>query len=82
MPECIYDNPTTMHREIYIDGDLVASFNCNLFMQKPALKLLEQATSIKTDSLQERTAKRLYQHLGIWKTGQIIGDETAMEDSK
>ena len=65
MSVCTYDNPQTMQRECWTDGRLLCAYDINVL---------------------ERTAKHLIPsqlfffgaNVGPWKTGQLIGDPSAL----
>lgn len=64
MNVCQYDNPDTMCRELWQDGEMIAHLSCQLLAMKPAFK----------------GAKYLHFGFDAsnWKTGRILGDREAL----
>ena len=68
MAVCTYDNPATMSRECWQDGELLCHYSASLFALKDW-----------------PVPERLFffgANIGDWKTGQLVGDRTAMINSK
>ena len=59
---CVYDNPATMAREYYEDGNLICAYTADLLQTK------EMQQIGATDVL----------GAGEWKPGQKIGDTAAL----
>ncbi len=61
---CTYDNPATMARECWLDGELICQYDSNLFFLKdwpvPPQQFFFGANT------------------GDWKTGQLVGDKEAL----
>ena len=64
MASCTYDNPATMARECWQDGKLIAKYNAALF-DLPVWPI---------------PARKFFfgANIGGWKTGQLVGDKSAM----
>ena len=67
MTVCTYDNPATMARECWRDGELLCHYSAELFaLQKwpvPASQFFFGA------------------NIGDWKTGQLVGDRAAIPNA-
>lgn len=65
MAVCTYDNPATMARECWRDGKLICHYSYELFFIEPF-----------------PVSPELFffgANIGKWKTGQIVGDKTAIK---
>lgn len=71
MPECVYDNPSTMCREAWFNGILIASVS---------LALLDTKGNFQDQGDRNRKVRCLYymRSLGPWKEGEIRGDPAAL----
>ncbi len=63
MATLTYDNPDTMSRECWQDGELLCAYSIDLFCLKEELPIKIFFGS----------------NIGDWKTGQFVGDFKAME---
>ncbi len=66
MSTCTYDNPKTMCRECWQDGELICWYDSVLYAIKPF--------PIPTEDY------FFGANIGDWKTGQLIGDRKAMHN--
>jgi len=66
MNVCTYDNPDTMCRECWQDGQLLVHYSAELLMMGP--------NAIRSEYY------FFGANVGPWKTGQMIGDIEAMEN--
>lgn len=67
MPICTYDNPTTMARECWQNGELLCHYQAQLFFIEPF--------PIPADKF------FFGANIGEWKTGQLCGDIKAMSEA-
>jgi len=69
MTTCVYDNPDTMARECYRDGQLVCHYTAALLLRK-----------LSPWENQPVPGKYFFfgANIGPWKAGQLVGDRAAM----
>lgn len=65
MSVCTYDNPATMCRECWQNGELIDSYSAELYTLK----------------MWPLPARRYFfgADIGDWRTGQLVGDPAAMK---
>ena len=63
MVTCVYDNPSTMCRECWVDKKLICSYNFRLFYLAKGFDYGKMFFGA---------------NIGDWKEGQLIGDKEAM----
>ena len=66
MSVCTYDNPDSMARECWQDGELICSYQASLLMRDP-FPLPPEAFFFGAN-------------IGPWETGQLHGDPKAISD--
>ncbi len=69
MKVCVYDNPLTMARECWQDGQIRCSYHSDLFLRKPSPWELTPM---------EPNMYFFGANIGDWKEGQLVGDASAM----
>ena len=65
MKICTYDNPASMARECWQDGELICHYQAELYFLK--------------EWTVPRELYFFGANIGEWKIGQIVGDITAMD---
>jgi hypothetical protein len=68
MSVCTYDNPDTLSRECWQDGRLISAYQLGLMMSKSWPPPPENLF--------------FGANVGPWKSGQLLGDPTAMSANK